>query len=159
MMKIYFAAPLFSEADQLYNAKLVKEIRDKYPEVTVYLPQEAGEINDKSAYADSQAIAMYDTKELLSSQLMIALLDGIHIDAGVASEIGVAYQAGIKVIGLFTDSRQQGADNPKKIDALKEVAESQFAYVNLYTVGLIKANGKIYSSSQSLIEGLSDYLK
>lgn len=157
-MKIYFAAPLFSEADQAYNAHLVQQIRELYPDVTVYLPQEAGEINDKNAYADSLAIAQYDTRELLESQLIIALLDGIHIDAGVASEIGVAYQAGIPVIGLFTDSRQQGADNVQKLEALKEVAESQFAYVNLYTVGLIKSNGTIYSNSKDLINNLGQHL-
>ena len=45
---------------------------------------------------------------------MIALLDGLTIDAGVASEIGVAYAKGIPVIGLYTDTRQQGGAHPKK---------------------------------------------
>ena len=44
---------------------------------------------------------------------MIALLDGLTIDAGVASEIGVAYAKGIPVIGLYTDTRQQGGAHPK----------------------------------------------
>ena len=58
---------------------------------------------------------------------MVALLDGPTIDAGVASEIGVAYAKGIPVV---TDS-QQGADNHQKLDALNEVAENQFHYLNL----------------------------
>ena len=40
---------------------------------------------------------------------MIALLDGLTIDPGVASEIGVALPKEIPVLGLYTDSRQQGS--------------------------------------------------
>ncbi|WP_025728847.1 nucleoside 2-deoxyribosyltransferase [Atopobacter phocae] len=157
-MKIYFAAPLFSESEQLYNATVVEKIRATYPEVAVYLPQEAVAINDKNSFANSQQIAQYDTDELLASQLVIAVLDGITIDAGVASEIGVAFQAGIPILGLFTDVRQNGATNQQKLDALQEVAESQFPYVNLYTAGLIKKNGKILSSSSDLIAEIQQYL-
>lgn len=156
--KIYFASPLFSEMEKSYNEKLVLSIRETYSEIDVYVPQEQGEINDKNAYADSKAIAKYDTEALLASQLMVAVLDGSTIDVGVATEIGVAYQAGIPIIGLYTDSRQQGATNPQKLAALQEVAESQFSYVNLYTVGLIKMNGAIYSTSEDFITAIKDYL-
>ena len=156
--KVYFASPLFSEMERLYNEKIVLSIRETYPEIEVYVPQEQGEINDKNAYADSMAIAKYDTDALLASQLMVAVLDGSTIDVGVATEIGVAYQAGIPVIGLYTDSRQQGAENKQKLAALKEVAESQFSYINLYTVGIIKMNGAIYNTSEDLITVIYDYL-
>jgi len=141
-----------------YNEYLVKEIRQTYPNVTVYLPQEQMEINDKESYADSKMIATYDTNALLESQLMIAVLDGPSIDVGVASEIGIAYQANIPILGLFTDSRQQGAENAQKITALKEVAESQFPYVNLYTVGLIKLNGQVVNSEKQLIDSIQLYV-
>jgi len=123
------------------------------------LPQENAAINDKSAYADSTMIALADTEKVLTSDLMIACLDGLTIDAGVASEIGVAYAKGIPVIGLYTDSRQQGADNQQKLTALQTVAENQFHYVNLYTVGLIKLNGEIFSSEAALLEGLAAFLQ
>ncbi|WP_373470998.1 nucleoside 2-deoxyribosyltransferase [Carnobacterium alterfunditum] len=156
--KVYFASPLFSEMERLYNEKIVLSIRETYPEIEVYVPQEQGEINDKNAYADSMAIAKYDTDALLASQLMVAILDGSTIDVGVATEIGVAYQAGIPIIGLYTDSRQQGAENKQKLAALKDVAESQFSYINLYTVGIIKMNGAIYNTSEDLITVINDYL-
>ncbi|MEK6190111.1 MAG: nucleoside 2-deoxyribosyltransferase [Carnobacterium alterfunditum] len=156
--KIYFASPLFSEMERLYNEKIVLSIRETYPGIEVYVPQEQGEINDKNAYADSMAIAKYDTDALLASQLMVAVLDGSTIDVGVATEIGVAYQAGIPIIGLYTDSRQQGAENKQKLAALQEVAESQFSYINLYTVGIIKLNGAVYSNSKDLITVINDYL-
>lgn len=156
--KIYFASPLFSEMERIYNENLVQSIRETYPDVEIYVPQEQGEINDKNAYADSVAIAKYDTDALLDSELMVAVLDGSTIDVGVATEIGVAYQAGIPIIGLYTDSRQQGAENKQKLAALQEVAESQFSYINLYTVGIIKMNGAIYSTSKDFITAINDYL-
>lgn len=157
-MKIYFAAPMFAKSDLVYNAYLVNQIRERYPEVAIYLPQENEAINDKTAYADSQMIALADTEKVLESQLMIALLDGVSIDAGVASEIGVAYAKNIPVLGLYTDTRQQGAINTKKIRALQEIGENQFHYLNLYTVGLIKLNGAIFSEEEELFENIGQYL-
>ena len=71
-------------------------------------------------------------------------MDGATIDVGVASEIGVAYAKGIPVIGLYSDSRQGAFGNTNKINALEEVGESQFSYINLYTVGLVKSNGTLF---------------
>ncbi|MBO0460033.1 nucleoside 2-deoxyribosyltransferase [Enterococcus hulanensis] len=156
---IYFAAPLFSQSDLLYNQHLVKKIREIDANLTIYLPQENAGINDKSAYADSKMIALADTEEVLKSDLMVALLDGLTIDAGVASEIGVAYAKGIPVIALYTDSRQQGADNQQKIAALQTPAENQFHYLNLYTVGLIKLNGTIVSDEEALLEQIKSFLE
>lgn len=158
MKKIYFASPLFSNMELKYNAALVQEIREAYPNVRVFLPQEAGEINDKQSYADSKLIAKYDTERVLESDLLIAVLDGSVIDAGVASEIGVAYAKGIPCLGLYTDSRQQGYDNIKKIEALSEVAESQFPYANLYTIGLIKLNGEVVNDEKLLLNAIGKYL-
>ncbi|EMW6117190.1 nucleoside 2-deoxyribosyltransferase [Enterococcus faecium] len=156
-MKIYFAAPMFAKSDLLYNEQIVKEVRAISSKLSIYLPQENEAINDKTAYADSRMIALADTEKVLESDLMIALLDGLTIDAGVASEIGVAYAKGIPVIGLYTDTRQGGA-HPKKIAALQETAENQFHYLNLYTVGLIKLNGKVVSSETELLSEVKRFL-
>lgn len=156
--KIYYASPLFSEMELMYNRYLTDKIKAAYPEVDIYIPQDQGDINDKSAYADSMTIAKVDTDALLASQLMVAVLDGPIIDVGVATEIGVAYQAGIPILGLYTDSRQQGATNQQKLDALQEVAESQYSYVNLYTVGLVKTNGKVVSRADDLVKAIGEYL-
>lgn len=156
--QLYYAAPLFSNMELQYNQYLVKQLRESYPTEVFYVPQEQMSINDKTNYADSMTIAKYDTDALLASKLMIAILDGPVIDVGVASEVGVAYQAGIPIVALFSDSRQQGAESPEKLAALKEVAESQFPYANLYTVGLIKLNGKVLSNEVDWIRAIGDYL-
>lgn len=158
-MKAYFANGLFSQADAEYNARVVKELRSAIPELTVYLPQENASINDKTAYADSKMIAQADTDELTSSQLMIAVLDGISIDAGVASEIGVAYAEHIPIVGLYTDTRQQGATNSRKLAALSTIAENQFHYMNLYTTGLIKLNGSIVNNTAAMITAVKQLVK
>ncbi|MGX7262894.1 nucleoside 2-deoxyribosyltransferase [Enterococcus crotali] len=157
-MKLYFAGPMFAKADLLYNEYMVKQIRDLDDSIEVYLPQENGAINDKSAYADSKMIALADTEKVLESDLLVAVLDGLTIDAGVASEIGVAYAKNIPMIGLYTDTRQQGADNPKKLAALADTAENQFHYLNLYTVGLVKLNGSVATNEQDFLALIKEKL-
>lgn len=153
-MKIYFANGLFSEAERVYNKKVVEDIRHKlHSDVEVFLPQEAS-INDKSTFADSKMIAKLDTDALLEADVLVAVLDGVTIDAGVASEIGIFYTTGKPIIGVYTDVRRHGADNVHKLNALKEVGESQWHYLNLYTVGLVKTNGRIVTSTDSLIKSL-----
>lgn len=161
MTKIYFASPLFSQMELRYNEWLASMIEQRftpfYPDFEMYVPQRNGEINNKDAYADSRDIAKADTDELLSSDILVAVLDGQTIDVGVATEIGVAYQAGMPIVGLYTDSRQSGGTNTKKLNALQDIAESQFSYINLYTVGLIKLNGRVVSTVDGLF-GELDFL-
>lgn len=157
-MKIYFANALFSQAEINYNAQLAAKIRQLDSAIDLYLPQENDSINDKEAYADSKMIAKADTEKLIHSDLMVAVLDGLSIDNGVASEIGVAYAKGIPIIGLYTDTRQQGSDNREKLQALSQIAENQFHYVNLYTTGLIKLNGTIVNNEDDLVKAVAKYL-
>lgn len=159
MTKLYFASPLFSEMELFFNQTLANQIRQDVAEVEVYLPQEQGDINNKEAYADSIMIAKTDTEALLESDVLLAVLDGQVIDPGVASEIGVAYQAGIPILGLYTDTRQQGGEHPQKLKALQDIGESQFAYINLYTVGLIKMRGKIVNRSQDVMPALKELIE
>lgn len=157
-MQIYFASGLFSQAESNYNAQLTEQIRNLDPQISVYLPQENTSINDKHSYADSTMIARADTAQLLKCDLILALLDGICIDAGVASEIGIAYAYKIPILGLYTDTRQQGATNSQKLTALQQIAENQFHYLNLYTTGLIKLNGTIVNNSADLMLQIKNYL-
>lgn len=151
-MKVYLANGLFSQADYMYNEYLAKLLRTEFKDLELFVPQEAN-INDKSSYADSKMIAQLDTDKLLDSDLLIAVIDGVEIDAGVATEIGVFYGAEKPIIGLYTDVRQQGRENQLKIDALVEDGtENQFMYRNLYTIGIIKLRGLVVSNVEDLIK-------
>lgn len=156
MKKIYLASPLFNESEQDYNNKLADMIRSTFDgKVILYNPQENEEINNKSAYADSKNIFTGDTTHLEESDILIANLDGLSVDPGVAAEMGYFYTKNKPIIGLYTDVRQGHFNNQDKIDALEDVAESQFSYVNLYVVGLNKFRGPIATSSDELIYNLN----
>lgn len=159
-LKIYFGSPLFNEMEQMYNEYVVGKIRETYGDkVDVYLPQENEAINDKSGYADSVMIAQGDNEYLEEADLLIAILDGVTPDSGLSAELGYFYSKDRPILGLYTDVRQGTHGNQQKVEALDKIAESQFSYVNLYTVGLVKMRGDIYTSSDQLVEVIGDYIK
>lgn len=158
MSKVYFASPLFNDMELMFNEVTVKKLRNANSNLEIYLPQENMAINDKSLYADSKMIADGDNDQLLQSDVLIAVLDGVSIDVGVATEIGIAYAKGIKIYGLYTDTRQGSTATDEKINALKnEIGENQFHYTNLFTIGCIKNNGKICTSVDELVEEMLKY--
>ena len=103
----YLANGLFSLGDRLVNEHIAKHVRQALPDVDLYVPQENGAINDKSAYADSEQIAAADMDALKKSDFLIAVLDGVEIDSGVAAEIGAFSMLERPIFALFTDTRQQ----------------------------------------------------
>jgi nucleoside 2-deoxyribosyltransferase len=155
--RAYLANGLFSLADRQLNLYLYKVLKSE-ANLEVYAPQMNEGINDKNAYADSKMIANADLEELKSADILIAVLDGVEIDSGVAAEIGVAYSEGKTIYGLFTDVRQFGSENEEKIDALvKDPTENQFVYRNLFVSGLIKlSGGAIHSTIDNLIDELNE---
>lgn len=157
-INIYFANDLFNEATRNFNKDVVNRIREVYGDkVYIYNPMDNDEINDKESYANSQMIANADYRELKKSDLLIAILD--NQDFGVGIEIGIAYEAEIPIIGLYSDVRQFGGDHPMKIKALMEIGENQYGYSNLMGNGLIKNNGKLVNSSEELVKMVGDYLE
>jgi nucleoside 2-deoxyribosyltransferase len=151
-VKGYLANGLFSDADRMFNKYIATLLRNEFPLLDLFLPQEQA-INDKNSYADSKLIAEIDTKNLLEADFMIAVIDGVEIDSGVSTEIGIFSTTGKPIFGLCTDRRQFGRDNDKKIKALiDDGIENQFIYRNLFTVGVIKKNGKIVSNIAYLIK-------
>ncbi|MBU5313039.1 nucleoside 2-deoxyribosyltransferase [Tissierella carlieri] len=160
-MKAYLANGLFGMGDRLLNSLIASEIRKEIKGIDLYVPQENDAINDKSSYADSITIAKADMDKLRESEFLIAVIDGVEIDSGVAAEIGAFYMMDKPIFALYTDVRQQGRDNNKKIEALiNDSTENQFIYRNLFVIGLIKQReGNIYSTVEELVEGIKEYLR
>lgn len=157
IVKVYLANGLFSRADVMFNSYIASVLRQEFHTLDLFLPQEA-DINDKNSYADSVMIAELDTAKLLESDILIAVLDGVEIDAGVATEIGIFSTTGKPIIGVYTDVRQLGRDNEQKIQALiNDGVENQFMYRNLFTVGVIKKNGKIVNDITEIITELKGH--
>ena len=153
-MRGYLANGLFSIGDIYVNEKIASSVREKVERLKLYVPQENEAINDKNAFADSLAIAKADTDALLDSDFLIAVIDGVEIDSGVAAEIGLFSTTGKPIFALFSDIRQQGINNLDKINALlTDPTENQFVYRNLFVMGLIKQSpGGVFSSIEDLVK-------
>lgn len=161
-IKGYLGNGLFSLQEQLFNKYLAGKLRKEIPELELYVPQENTEINDKSNFADSVAIAVADYERLQDADFLIACLDGVLVDPGLATEIGDMLSMGKPVFGLYTDVRQQKEFDSafrEKTMALIDVAESQWHYVNLYTVGRIKMSegSDIFTTVGDLVEAVKNY--
>lgn len=81
------------------------------------------------------------------------------MDSGVATEIGIFSTTKRPMFVLYSDVRQQGRDNQKKIQALiEDGTESQFFYRNLFLIGTIKNNnGIIFDNSDDLVQAVKEY--
>lgn len=155
MLKGYLANGLFSLGDRLVNEMIAKAVRHTLPHVNLYVPQENDAINDKTAFANSEQIAHADIEALKESDFLVAVIDGVEIDSGVAAEIGAFSMLNRPIFAVFTDSRQQGRDNMKKIEALQiDAVENQFVYRNLFVIGLIKQNGYVCTTIDELTMAL-----
>jgi nucleoside 2-deoxyribosyltransferase len=108
-IRSYFAAPLFNEMERRFNSEVAREIE---PYTDVFLPQRDGGLLTKlvqdgvSVTIAEQRIFEMDLAAMESADLLIAVLDGSHIDEGVAFEIGYAFALGKSCVGLQTDSRR-----------------------------------------------------
>ncbi|MBR6011706.1 MAG: nucleoside 2-deoxyribosyltransferase [Methanomicrobium sp.] len=106
MYKIYLAAPLFSEAEREFNAKIAGILREK--KYAVHLPQEVGDDSSTRDEAETGRIFEYNLKALDECDIVVAVVDGADADSGTAWEIGYAYAVKKRVILLRTDFRRVG---------------------------------------------------
>lgn len=114
-MLLYFAGPLFCEAERRFNAWLTQEIELLGYEV--FLPQRDGDaVNQEpiiSMHKSERAHAIFelDQEALFKSDIFLYVLDGRIPDEGAAVALGMAYMRktmvnkNMKLIGLHTDKR------------------------------------------------------
>lgn len=101
-MEIYLAAPLFSEAERDFNEKVARKLREAG--FDVWLPQESLFIGE-GTLEEKKLIYEADITALKKCDVVVAVLDGVDVDSGVAFEIGFAAALGKPVMGLKTDHR------------------------------------------------------
>jgi nucleoside 2-deoxyribosyltransferase len=101
-MRIFLAAPLFSEAERNFNFKATGVLRSEGFEV--WLAQEHRFIQG-SSIDEKKSIFEEDLDALKKSDLILALLDGVDVDSGVAFEMGFAHALKKQIVGLKTDHR------------------------------------------------------
>ena len=113
-IKIYFAGPLFTIAERIFNRVMAEKLRAKG--YIVALPQEFDENKTEKGEIDLNAIAQKDREEVLKSDIVLANLDGPDTDSGTALEVGIKIGAGGPVIGWRTDFR--GSEGDTKWNAM-----------------------------------------
>jgi nucleoside 2-deoxyribosyltransferase len=140
-MKVYIAAPLFSEAELEFNKKLDKYLTSLAFET--FLPQRDGYklyelVKVMSEKKAKKLIFQKDFEEIEKSDIIVFVMDGRVPDEGACVEIGLAYPLGKECIGLKTDARSliQGIDNPLIIGVLKSRIAKSFEELKLYLEGL-----------------------
>jgi len=149
MKKIYVASPLgFSEASRdFYCERLLPLVRESGFEVLdpwnigFEVPSpEAG----KEAWRHFNALLGEENAKAIESSVgVLAVLDGMDVDSGTASEIGYAFALGKKILGYRGDFRLTG-DNPGST-------------VNLQVEYFIrKSGGTIVRSIEELADALGD---
>lgn len=171
MIKIYLAAPIFSESDRMYNEILAKKIEESIPNIQLYVPQRNKSINDKTKCATAEDITKGDFDNNLNhADIVIARVDGDVPPIGTTLEIGYfcrRCQEDIekngktdkRIFSLYTDSREPSHTvNDAKVNMLHEFAESQFSYINLLLVGALKRYGEMFYEMDKLVETVKNYV-
>lgn len=105
-IRVYLAAPLFSLIERSWNRRFAKALQKALPGSNVVLPQDfkvAGDYNDKRHWSE---LFRRCIEEIDGSHAVVAVVDGADTDSGTAFEMGYAYKAGIPVIAIRTDFRQ-----------------------------------------------------
>lgn len=101
---VYLAGPLFTHAELEYNQKLKNMLLNNG--FSVFLPQEdAEDAASERERQNQECIFQKCVEGVDSSDIVVAVLDGVDVDSGTAWEIGYAYARGKPVIGLRTDFR------------------------------------------------------
>ena len=129
-MLIYFAGPLFSEAERAFNARLAAQLEERG--FDVFLPQRDGfeiissQESELSISEQQEAIFAFDRDRILAADVFLFVLDGRVPDEGACVELGIAYaQKSLEkrsrlLIGLLTDRRAAFLD--AKLNAMVQGA-------------------------------------
>jgi len=128
--KIYIASPFgFSESGRkFYYEQLIPLLVNKgFKVIDPWLLTPENEIKKidnmdygpekKSAWAEmNMKIGEQNRAAIDSSDGMLAILDGVDVDSGTASEIGYAYGAGKLIVGYRSDFRLSSDNEGSKVN-------------------------------------------
>lgn len=142
---MYFAGPLFSEAELEFNRQLVARIEELG--FDVFFPQRDGAEHNRppDVVTDEQrsaAIFKLDSTKVLEADILLFVLDGRVPDEGACIELGIAWgdktlrNPEKRLIGLLTDTRAafpQFQLNPMVREPMEAVARTQDELLTLLT--------------------------
>jgi nucleoside 2-deoxyribosyltransferase len=132
-MKVYIAGKIRTESEREYLEEVDKVCKSLGFET--FLPhRDVGLAKDA---ADVKKIFEGDIKKgFREVDLVVAVLDGLHVGAGTAWELGYAYAKGIPAVGIKTD----------------ESAEDALEYLSAILIGSMKIAGSLAELKEELKE-------
>jgi nucleoside 2-deoxyribosyltransferase len=95
MGPVYYAGPLFTDAERSWNAANASALRSFSPSLEVLLPQEFCAPFDTPPGGKPNFAGIFQAclEHLQRSQVVLAILDGADADSGTCWELGYAYLA------------------------------------------------------------------
>jgi nucleoside 2-deoxyribosyltransferase len=116
-IRVYFAAPLFTQGEWLWNLSLAEALRNLG--LNIILPQSSAEPMLKGGQAfDADGLFSTNIAEIERADVVLAVLDQADPDSGTCWECGYAYKAGRPLIGLRTDFRPAGDDSSRPVNLM-----------------------------------------
>ena len=136
MKKAYIAGPLFDDHEREYLEKIAK-IVESYGISTFVPHRDAGLVTGDFTFEKKVKVFDVDMEYLEPADIVIALLTGRDVDSGTAAEIGYAYKAGKRLIGISANNIKPinnfvwgifnyGKDIVESLDGLKTLLEKEF---------------------------------
>jgi nucleoside 2-deoxyribosyltransferase len=119
-MTVYWAAPLFTDAECAWNRRQAQLLRNAG--FVVILPQEENANCRIPEPGWQQRVFEVDRDGVRRVDVVVAVLDGADVDSGTAWEVGYACALGKPVIGLRTDIRSEGSE-PVNLMLTQSVAQ------------------------------------
>lgn len=149
--RVYLASPLgFAASTQPFMATLVEQLSDhvdiENPWDDVRFVDEFAAIEQLDSYAErlerlgkvNHELGRANAERIDRSDAIIAILDGVDVDSGTASEIGYGFARGKHVDGLRTDFRLAG-------DNLGSIVNLQVQYF------ITASGGRVFQNVNDLI--------
>jgi nucleoside 2-deoxyribosyltransferase len=104
-MVVYFAAPLFTQAERVWNRRLSTALQKMGSEIKIFLPQEETKSAIDNGLPDFAQIQRICLGGIESCDVILAILDGSDSDSGTSFECGYAFARRKRIIGVRTDLR------------------------------------------------------
>jgi nucleoside 2-deoxyribosyltransferase len=127
MTRIYLAAPLFTSVDRERNSALAALLSARG--LQTFLPQDIAPANGPDGL-DFGPVFVGCRSGVDAADAVVAIVDGLEVDSGVAWEIGYASAIGKPILCIRTDIR--GGDSKASLNVMLAYSATQLSFVTSF---------------------------
>lgn len=117
---IYFAGPLFTQAERDWNAAVATELRAGGYNVLLPQDQAAAIVKSTGGLTAQERTALFAVSidSIRQADAVVAILDGPDADSGTCFECGYAFALNRPIVGVRTDLRFGGDDKDRGVNLM-----------------------------------------